>query len=352
MRWLMALVVLCLAAAAAGCKGPAVVSGTLNHVGRVKLGGAFGTPIAATLTPDGHALAVAGAHGPVQVWRLPISGDGSPTTFETTDELVTTRFVTPELILIGMKSSRVILWDWVHNRTVVDRVFAEGRSVTMVAASDTGRYLASAGVVFDVDQRREIGSSNFLPTETGLQFAAGSKVLLSAGFHGGQMVLRDLPSGQTRRRLAPGPITGAALSPAGDWVVTGVRGSSVHVWRSTDERPTRSWSTSGEVRSVQITGDIVVVISEGAVEARQLSTGASRFRAPIRDLSAWATQDAFVATGTVDGAVNLWNVAEGRPLASSRPFPSLVRALGMSPASRLLVAADVEGNVEILRWDN
>jgi WD40 repeat protein len=160
------------------------------------------------------------------------------------------------------------------------------------------------------------------PVQSPVAFSA-SKGLV-AGFAKDAVLLWSLDEGKTpdKPRQQPAGIDYLAFSPSGEHLAAAGKPSrkghlaEIKVWKTGDwERP--RWT-------VPLTCDVTCM--------------------------AWTPDGRGLLTGSKDGAVRLWDVAEGKQLAHREAHTAAVGCLAFSPDGRLLATAGADRLLKLWRW--
>jgi RNA polymerase sigma factor (sigma-70 family) len=187
-----------------------------------------------------------------------------------------------------------------------------------------------------------------------LAFAPDGKTLAAGGTNEKAVRLFDTATGKERGPYAghQDEITGLALLPDGDILVSAARDGCIDAWDLTGGRVVRRWGDPGGARAVALSQDGKALASggtDGTARLWDLATGKElrRFRGP----GGWVSGVAFSPDGTLLGAaidagppaawdVVLWDVTTGRERLRIRPpgpFAQNPCPFAFSPDGRTLV---------------
>jgi WD40 repeat protein len=146
-----------------------------------------------------------------------------------------------------------------------------------------------------------------------------------------------------REWLAPGKVSHAALSPNGDVVAASMEGGAVHFWRQPGREALGSWQGPEEIRALCFTpsGTSVVAADPQGFSVVDVARTERTWRAGVEGaLWVFACDGDFVAAGTTDGGLWLWDIARRVLRARLQLSASAVVALDISSARHRLAAAD------------
>ncbi|GHG60406.1 hypothetical protein GCM10018779_27700 [Streptomyces griseocarneus] len=320
-----------------GHEGPVYTVAFLMNGARVIAGGADGSVRqwdTYTLTPTGEALQ--GHGGPVIALACPLGGP----------------------LVAGAADGLVRLWE--RSTGAPTKRYATGYS-PVYAIADTGFTLAigcSDGVVHFWDTREEPKTANMLRNGSGsaiytLTQGHGSNII--AGSHDGGLRLWNRGNGKweiTAEILEAhnGPIFAAALSPEGNYLATGGADGDAALWNPTtlkflgsaDElvgeasQPPRSIENDELAPATSLAAKAI----HYAVQQSPVSLPPFVFEQGARAV-AFSPDGQLLATGTDDGAVQLWDPVTRTPIVDRLTARGgMVRSLVFSPNSSLLAAVD------------
>jgi WD40 repeat protein len=308
-----------------------------------RLTGGTGIAGSVAFSPDGKAVATVSFQGTVRLWDVP-SGQlvGPPFTGDTGTSntgLVVSMAFSPDgkALATGSLDGTVQLWDLATHRPIgapLTRGTGTAGAAGSVAFSPDGTTLATGSFdgpvqLWDVATDQPIGAP--LTGSTGMvgsvAFSPDGKAL-ATGSLDGTVRLWDVASGQ----LAGAPFTGdtgavlsVAFSPDGKTLATGSDDGTVRLWDTASGRPIGAPLASGGI------GDSLLLPGQG-------------------DAVAFSPDGKVLATVSIGGTVQLWEVATGRPtgIPFSRHAGSVIQ-VAFSPDGKVL--ATVSGGRKVRLWD-
>jgi WD40 repeat protein/tetratricopeptide (TPR) repeat protein len=175
------------------------------------------------------------------------------------------------------------------------------------------------------------------------------------------------PAGQTAQHLGnrevlrltghEGWVTSVAVTPDGQYVVSGSRDNTVRLWElATGKEVRRFTGHEWGVRSVAVTPDGQYVVSgswDNTVRLWDRATGQELRRFTGHDDSAWSvavTPDGqYVVSGSSDKTVRVWDVATGKEVRRFTGHEGLVLSVAVTPDGKYVVSGS--GNETVRVWD-
>jgi WD40 repeat protein len=326
------------------CTGQLVISGTT--AGQILVWDGTATPqprtlrghragvFSVTFHPEGKLLASVSKDETLAVWNV-----------DTGRQVYATSESTRPLAMAYSPDGRhLIVGDTVNHLTVraaesglvVRELEGHKRTVSAVACSGDGRYLASADTSGFV-RVWDMGDGSFRSRELprvarpntlikGLAFNPDGKLLATATGESG-VILWDPATGRELRRweVSDRFITGMAFSPDGGHLATVTDGVGYEPVSTGDDGVVRLWDTATgrEVRALR---------------------GHTGYYGVAYDPSGQ-----YLATAGTDGVVRLWDAGTGRELRALHGHTSQVWVVAFSPDGRHLASAGWDRTIRL--WD-
>jgi WD40 repeat protein len=268
-------------------------------------------------------------------------------------------------LLAAGSRSRILLWE-VATRKEAHRLKEAPEGAHRLAFSPDGRRLAAAGAdrricVWDADDGDMLLTLRGPAAEVSdLAFTLDGKRLLAAGRDTG-LFLWDAASGKElrQRNLPPGWAVALAASPDGKSLTT-VENTGTVRWELGMDSGVVSLRPPGQVEAAAFSPDGLFVAAAGgpAFVLCEVATGnlvlppslapGGKVHDTTRCL-AFSRDGALLATGTLDGAVALWDAATGREVARFAGHGSAVNGVAFARDARLLASVGEDGGVFL--WD-
>ncbi len=278
----------------------------------------------------------------------------------------------------------VRLWD-VQSGQILRRMVGNTRQINTVAFSPNGTLIASGGNdgtvrLWDVQSGREWrrlpntnGSTGFVlsvafsPDGSAVVASTTRSVLqlwnISGAAQGSSVAVLPTPTPAPTSPLPLPPafkpitfsgskdnIRGVAFSPDGRQVFTGALDGAVRVWNP---------QTGKEIR--QYYGGSVVFSPDGKYflagsnnpQLHDARTGAGLVQytghTKIALAGAFAPDDKYVATGSNDNTVRLWELTTGKEIRQFKGHTNTVWSVAFSPDGKALITSSLDGTVRL--WD-
>lgn len=206
-----------------------------------------------------------------------------------------------------------------------------------LALSMNERYLAVDDAIFD----EQLGRWAFAPVghghQTALQFG-GETLLLTAGFHDQQLVVRELDTGKQHLWQAPAPIK-AAVVMQGARRILATTTDTVVSWDPAMLAPSQQIDIAGANELRACSRELGAVLGGRAVYVLELSTLRLRSRFELdADATALGCDGALLAVGDSAGRVHAWDIVHGRLVGVERVLPAPVYAIAVVALARCVVA--------------
>ncbi|MCP3903689.1 MAG: protein kinase [Planctomycetes bacterium] len=232
-----------------------------------------------------------------------------------------------DLVALGTDTGQVTLF---HATTgqVRERFFEPGRANRMVAFSPDGRFLASDtdGTVINIIDLADdtivaqlerakgwIDGLAFHPTRT-------EPWELAVASYDKTVVVWEVPDGRLIRRFHghDAPVGAVWYTPDGEELITGAQEPVIKFWQMNERAGVTRWDTPGTVFDLHYSDDgrrLMFAGGDGdyAVRVRDVATGEEirAFDAHREAVASLAPgPDALVASGSYDGSMHLWSLAE------------------------------------------
>ncbi len=298
------------------------------------LRGPGGALVQAVFSPDGRLVAGASTDGTARVWETStgfqlaiLIGHVSP---------VTAVAFNPSggAIVTGSSDGTARTWNW--NGRPVAALAGHTDAITAVAFSASGRSVlttSSDGTarVWDPGTESELG----LRVRQRSPFTAlavdrsGTRVL--AGDNAGVARVRSLTGKVIRTLRTGGAVTAVAFGPRGPVAFAA---------------PTRSvaFSSDGRWEAVGARHGNIILRSLAGEKTRVLSAGPTAVQAV-----AFSDEGRLLASGTVAGSVQLWDVVSGRRRMTLSRHKQGVTSVDFSPDGKLLLTASRDRDARL--WD-
>ena len=235
------------------------------------------------------------------------------------------------ILLSGMRSGELILWDIEDHRQYVEKVLSAHSGWTLSTIfSPNGRFLVSGGMegsikIWDTDNYQTIFTLGTGQNDGAwsLAFSPDSQILAS-GSSRNFVILWDLSSFDPPGRYAltghkDCEVNSAVFAPDGKTVLSGGSDHDLHIWEVASQK-SRGAHFTGHSERIQC----VAISSDGNM----------------------------VASGSFDDTIRLWDYSSNLPVKLDPPLVDAkggIWSLCFSPDARIIVSGDGEGFIRV--WD-
>jgi WD40 repeat protein len=334
------------------------------------LRGHAGTVTGVTLSHDARLLASASDDGTVRIWEVP--GGRALATLEDHTGAVwgVALSADGQLLATGNVDGSVKLWD-----TDSGRVWATLRGHTSavwgVALAGEGQLLASSSAdgairLWDVPGGRALAIlQGHTSMVTGVAISQDGRSLASSS-PDGSVRLWDSAGGRVIASLQghTRAIFSVSLSADGQVLVSGHADGTARVWDVTTRRPVAALTGHTGAIRVTLSADGRLLATGGAdcsIRLWEVATNIARIeRGEVGQLLAtllghssavidvgFSEDRRFLASGSADGTVRLWEVSSGRMLRILQGHANAVRGVALSADGLLLASGGADGNVRL-----
>jgi WD40 repeat protein len=320
----------------------------LWHLRDIRMGPAGSHVWTARPSPDGHTVAVALSNNTVEIWPLDEGPEAVPPLTHNAP-VAAMEFSADGHWLLTQTSTTAQLWDATTGQPT-GPALVHSQELICAAISPDGRFVASgssdrkiqmwdrnrpADAPIVIDQKQATNVLAFDPS--GLQ-------LLSSDV--GQLRLWDVRTGQSigSGMKHDSRILSAAFSPDGRWILSGTMGSAKSnggkalLWSAEDQKLLFETHVQGSaVTQVAFRPDghaFAILSSEGAVHLRRAPSGEPiacplPYSGKLTSL-AFGAENGVLATGGVNGQVRFWDAERGLPHGVTLHHQSAVRWCGFA----------------------
>jgi WD40 repeat protein len=305
---------------------------------------------ALAVAPDGSWLASGGRDGTVRIWD-PATGQG-PAAVTARIRAVNALAVAPDgsWLATGSNDGAVRIWDPV---TGAERAAFTGHAdaVNALAVAPDGSWLAAGGRdgtvrIWDPVTGEERAAFAGHADAVNALAVAPDGSWLAAGSDDGAVRIWDPVTGQgpaavtARLRVA----RAAAAAPDGNWLAIGGKGGIVRIWDPMT-RQEQAARTAGN-RPARMLGPMIWDAIANPQHGMRTDT-----RSAAGDVNAVAVapDGSWLATGSADGMVRIWDAVTLRKRAARTGHGSQLNAAAVAPDGRWLATGSADGTVQI--WD-
>jgi WD40 repeat protein len=328
-----------------------------------------------TFSPDGQTLAVVDSKGV----KLLNATDGTPqATLDGYTPSVGGIAFSPDGQIVASAAGEPVyhlnLWQ-VEEGKVVQRLENPGASGSLypsidVAFSPDGKIVAMGSDLYRAQDGSRMTELQNEMVET-YSFVASSIVFspdsttLAVGYLGGQLHLWNLAANTLIRKLEgyTGQVNSLSYSPGGQRLaaVYTYPDDIVQIWQPSDGKPIYQISGALFKRvAYSPDGQTLATLAAtkendergnpwGNVQLRRAEDGKELFSLGVQDATclAFSPDGQILATGSPDGTVQLWQVADGKLLATFEGHSGTIAGLAFSPDGMLLGSGSDDGTVSL-----
>ena len=315
--------------------------------------------LSVALTLDGAILASAGNGSKIFLWE--VSTGKLLQVLEGHQGAVTSLAFNFDgsILASGSTDKTIRLWAW-KNKTV-RTLNRHSDTVTSVAFSPDGKTFASGSK--DQDVKLWVPSSGAflgsLPkhngTVTSISFNATSQILATASTDG-KVQLWNVNTGQSLRVLTghKGAVNSVSFHPVKPLLLSGGADKIIRVWEINKSSPIKTYTGhTKEVRAVVFGLDEVISAGDDLnIFVREYATGRARYliqkhTRTVRSLAISNKGPIFLASGSDDSSVRLWEVRSGVALQNFAGHEDAVYHSIFSKDGKKLASASKDGSVKL-----
>jgi WD40 repeat protein len=364
-----------------------------------------------SFAPDGKTLAVSHFNGSIALWNIDTREQETEPLTGLPSGATSVAFAPDGTLAVGTVGGETILWDLERRQRQGQVMRGLDTSAQVLAFSPDGETVVSGGiggelVFWDVAARQasDHPQTGHVGGVTALAFSHDGRTLASGG-ENGQVILWDAQARQPRPTGPAadiGPIAALGFGPDDNTLVGAGQDGTVARWDlAADPSPaTRLFSLPERTAMLALSADLSLLAvhdpEAAAISVFDVATGLPRGDPmPIADLQVFpaafgaggqllavtrpgtilvwdiaaarrhdplvAEADVFtglafdpegqiLASGSVNGAIVLWDVASGLPVTDPvAVHASIVKSLAFSPDGNTLVSASLGG--DLVLWD-
>lgn len=264
-------------------------------------------------------------------------------------------------VLVGTDAGELLRID---GKNISPLASVAGSWIEHIAVNDAAGLRAYAArravVVTDAEGNEVFRGEDHPSTISGISFAPdGTRV--AAAHYGGVTVWDTAGGGDAPVRLEwHGSHTAIGWSPCGTFIVTAMQDREMHCWRWGDKKGMRMSGYPSKIRSLSWTADGRYVAASGAdtVTSWDCSGNGPSGKPPLEfgyvyngivmQVAAHPAERV-VAGGYSDGSVMIGNIEQETAMIARPGGGAAIAGLAWSPDGRILVAADVDGALAVIR---
>ncbi|MCP4115387.1 MAG: hypothetical protein GY737_08260 [Desulfobacteraceae bacterium] len=300
------------------------------------------------LSADGNWLLAANTHHILRLWEM--AQPDQPRLYGVSGALANAVFLgDPSELMIANQNGLVQLWDYqLHDKTF-EYHFPEGAGHAIADAP--GRYLAYGGYVYDRQGAGMLGEPAVHAVQSALSMSMQPSVL-TAGYHDGALILRDLTTGKTNRWLGPQALTAATISTDGKYVIAGNRDGHGYLWHVPAQEPVRQWNMPGRVLTIEVASTCkwFVVVTDAGFDLYQFNPFALRARVKLKvAVRSVDVSRQWIAFGDDGGNVHVWQSSDGSCLWKRNIASSPITSIRLLADQSYIAAGSYSGDVAVFR---
>jgi WD40 repeat protein len=263
------------------------------------------------------------------------------------------------LLASGASDNTAKIWETPLDRPL--RTFAQAAGVNAVALSPDGTRLAGAGrdgaikIWNTADGKQLFNLTGHTGPITGVSFSGNGQLLASSGSDR-TMRLWNLTNGQAIGTVEAHatPVRAVVLAPGANAAYTAAEDGTLKCWALPILAP-RNLPTHGDaVTSVAISPDgqwVVTGSTDKTVRLSNFDNGQQirAFTGPTTAVSAVAISPnhATIAAGFVDGQLFCWNAADGKLVSQRKALVGAISGIAFLPQNTQVLSAGNDGHVKL-----